>query len=206
MQYADYALWQRRLLAPPPAGAGLLEHQLAFWRRALAGLPEDAGLPADRPRGARPGEGAARTLTVDAELHRALIRLAEDGEASLFMVLQAALGALLTRWGAGPLVAIGTPVAGRTDPALDDLVGLLTNTLVLPTDTSGDPDFRTLLARVRVLRLGPTTAPLRPTATGTAKFDLFLDVVERTDEQGAPAGLDCHLEYATELFDAATTR
>ncbi|WP_395293100.1 amino acid adenylation domain-containing protein [Kitasatospora hibisci] len=251
VQYADYALWQRRLLAPPPDGADLLEQQLAFWRKALAGLPEDAGLPADRPRGTRPGEGAACTLTVDAELHRALTRLAEDGEASLFMVLQAALGALLTRWGAGPVVAIGTPVAGRTDPALDDLVGLLTNTLVLPTDASGDPDFRTLLARVRavdlaaydhqevpfpllveavnpprhparhplfqvmlalqnageaVLRLGPTTAPLRPTATGTAKFDLFLDVVERTDEQGAPAGLDCHLEYATELFDAATAR
>ncbi|GAA2785378.1 amino acid adenylation domain-containing protein [Kitasatospora sp. CM 4170] len=249
VQYADYALWQRRLLAPPPAGTGLLEQQLTFWRQALAGLPEDAGLPADRPRGTRPGDGAARTLTVDAGLHRALLRQAEDGEASLFMVLQAALGALLTRWGAGPVVAIGTPVAGRTDPALDDLVGLLTNTLVLPTDASGDPDFRTLLARVRavdlaaydhqdvpfpllvealnpprhparhplfqvmlalqnageaVLRLGPTTAPLRPTATGTAKFDLFLDVVERTDEQGAPAGLDCHLEYATELFDAPT--
>ncbi|MFD8478558.1 amino acid adenylation domain-containing protein [Kitasatospora sp. NPDC059673] len=252
VQYADWALWQRRLLAPPPDGTDLLEQQLAFWRRTLADLPEDAGLPADRPRGERPGDrGAARTLTVDADLHRALLRLAEDGEASLFMVLQAALGALLARWGAGPVIAIGTPVAGRTDPALDDLVGLLTNTLVLPTDTSGDPDFRTLLARVRaldlaaydhqdlpfpllvealnpprhparhplfqvmlalqnageaVLRLGPTTAPLRPTATGTAKFDLFLDVVERLDEQGAPAGLDCHLEYATGLFDEATAQ
>ncbi|MGF1429819.1 amino acid adenylation domain-containing protein, partial [Kitasatospora sp. LaBMicrA B282] len=252
VQYADYALWQRRLLTASPDGAGLLERHLAFWREALDGLPAETALPTDRPRGTAPGaSGAARTLTVDAELHRALLRLAADGDASLFMVLQAALGALLTRSGAGELTAIGTPVAGRTDPALDDLVGLLTNTLVLRTDASGDPDFRTLLARTRtfdlaaydhqdlpfpllvealnpprhparhplfqvmlalqnageaVLRLGPTAAPLRPTATGTAKFDLFLDVVERHDEQGAPAGLDCHLEYTTELFDVATAQ
>ncbi|WP_033825537.1 amino acid adenylation domain-containing protein, partial [Kitasatospora sp. MBT63] len=150
LQYADYALWQRELLGDEDDPAGLLNRQRTYWRDALAGLPEYLPLPTDRPRPATAGHrGEAVLRTLPAGLHRDLLALARDNGASLFMVLQAGLSALLTRMGAGTDIPLGTPVAGRTDDAFDELVGLFINTLVLRTDTSGDPTFRDLLGRAR---------------------------------------------------------
>ncbi|MBX7554902.1 amino acid adenylation domain-containing protein [Streptomyces sp. tea 10] len=150
VQYADFALWQRDLLGDEADERSVAAQQIAHWKRALAGLPDQLELPLSRPRPAVLGNrGDGVRFTLDARLHARLARLAHDTRASMFMVLQAGFAAVLTAEGAGTDIPVGTPVAGRTDDALDDLVGFFVNTLVLRTDTSGTPTFRELVARVR---------------------------------------------------------
>ena len=150
VQYADYSLWQRTILGGEEDPSSLQHTQLAYWRSQLTGLPEECSVPPDHDRPATStGAGASIRVRIDASTHAGLLRAARANQASLFMVVQAAVAALLTRMGAGHDIAIGAAIAGRPDRALDDLVGFFVNTLVFRTRTDGRPTFEALIARVR---------------------------------------------------------
>ncbi len=155
VQYADYALWQRQILGSEDDEDSIVAKQARYWSAHLDGLPDQLDLPTDRPRPARQSyRGAKIDFTVPADVHRALIAIAHERNASLFMVVHAALSVLLSRSAATDDVAIGTPVAGRGEQALDDLVGMFVNTLVLRTHVESGTRFADLLSHARDVALG----------------------------------------------------
>ena len=155
MQYADYTLWQRDELGSEADPASAISRQLEFWTRELRGAPEELRLPFDFIRGAQGAAEPASSvpLTISPATGARLNALAREHNASLFMVLQAALAALLTKSGAGEDIPLGTPVAGRADTQLNELVGFFVNTLVLRTNTSGNPSAAELVESVRYTNL-----------------------------------------------------
>ena len=169
LQYADYALWQREWLAgcpgrvPMPGGhphgtrlapGAVLEQQLSYWRQQLGGMPAILQLPTDRPRPpVQSAHGATYEFELSGELTAALQELSRRENATLFMTLLAAFQVVLHRYSGQDDIAVGTPIAGRTRPELEQLIGFFINTLVLRADLAGNPSFRDLLRQVREVAL-----------------------------------------------------
>uniref|UniRef100_UPI0037093D59 amino acid adenylation domain-containing protein n=1 Tax=Burkholderia arboris TaxID=488730 RepID=UPI0037093D59 len=144
-QYPDYVAWQRQWL-----GAERLEREAGYWKKALSGIPTLLTLPTDRPRPAHQQFDAARLpLELDAMLTRDLRRLAARRGVTVFAVVTAAWAAVLGRLAGQEDVVIGTPVANRSGPEFESIVGLFVNTLALRIDLSGGPSVAQLLDRVQ---------------------------------------------------------
>jgi amino acid adenylation domain-containing protein len=150
VQYADYATWQREQLR-----GEVLDRELAWWKSQLSGAPALLELPTDHPRPAvQTYRGADEAVVLDADLLAPLQALARSEGATLYMVLLAAFQVLLGRYAGSEDVVVGSPIAGRTRPEVEELIGFFVNTLVLRTDLSGEPAFREVLRRVRTTTLG----------------------------------------------------
>ncbi|PIB73330.1 non-ribosomal peptide synthetase, partial [Mycobacterium celatum] len=150
VQYVDYTLWQRAQFGELDDPDSPIAAQLAYWERALAGMPERLQLPTDRPYPQVADQrGASVPIDWPAELQERVDAVAREHNATSFMVIQAALAVMLAKLTASSDVAVGFPIAGRRDPALDELVGFFVNTLVLRVDVAGDPTLGELLAEVR---------------------------------------------------------
>jgi amino acid adenylation domain-containing protein len=150
VQYADYTLWQQDWLGVESDPDSVITEQLAYWRQELADLPEVVSLPTDRARPPVPSyRGDEVELRIDPELWAGLKRVAAVHNATASMVLQAAVVVVLHRVGVGEDVALGTPIAGRLDQSLDELVGFFVNTWVLRVGVNSALRFSEVLEQVR---------------------------------------------------------
>ncbi len=236
IQYADFAHWQRGWLQ-----GEVLDHQLRYWRRQLADLPQ-LELPADWPRPAVFSYlGAHHRFALNRALTDALVRFGQLEGATLFMTLLSGFNTLLHRYSSQDDLVIGVPVANRSRRELEPLIGFFVNVLVMRSDLSGQPTHRELLRRVRATALdayanqdlpfeklvedlhperdlarnplfqvifqlheNPNTGsqemarglPAIEVDRATVKFDLRVDFFQDA------GGLQCVIEYSTDLFTA----
>ncbi|GAB19825.1 putative non-ribosomal peptide synthetase [Gordonia effusa NBRC 100432] len=188
VQYADYALWQAQVLGSADDRESALGRQLAHWSRALAGIPAVTDLPADRPRPAvLDTAGASLPTTIPAQIVDGVTDLASSSGVTHFMIWHASLAITVASLAATDDVVIGTPIAGRTDSALERLVGMFVNTLVLRSHVDPGMTVAELIDGVR--------------ATDVDAFANSDVLFEQLVEQLAPERSTSH----TPLFQIALT-
>ncbi|WP_405165020.1 amino acid adenylation domain-containing protein [Nocardia sp. NBC_01499] len=215
VQYADYSLWQRDTIGDESIPNSPAAIQSAYWRTQLADLPDELSLPYDRRRPAMQSfRGGRAEIAIDAETHRALVELARTHNATLFMAIHAALMVLLARISGVQDIAVGTPIAGRGESELDDVIGMFVNTVVLRTLVDPGESFTDLLARQRAIdvdafahadvpfeRLVEVLNPVRSTARHPL-FQIMLSV-----DSTAPVQVDLPgLEVAAAAIDAGIAK
>ena len=150
VQYADFSLWQREVLGEESDPESLSAKQIEFWKTTLADLPDQLELPIDKPRPAvQSAHSVDLPFSIDAGTHARVVERARAENVSVFMVVHAALAVLLARIGSTQDVTIGTPIAGRGEQVLDDVVGMFVNTLALRAQVEPEMTFAELLDQVR---------------------------------------------------------
>ena len=188
LQYADYAYWQRQWLT-----GAVLDRQVAYWQQQLSGTLSVLQLPTDRPRPpVWTHQGQRRSWEMSASLYENLCQLGRREGVTLFMVLLAAFNVLLYRYTMQEDILVGTPVAGRTRPELEMLLGCFVNTLVLRTDLSGNPTFCELLQRVRTMALAAYDHQDVP-------FEKLVEISQTRTRHGTQSSFPGHV-CATEYF------
>src|SRR5437868_3123363 len=149
IQYADYAVWQRRWLK-----GEVLERQVEYWKEKLEGVGA-MELPTDRARTAVTSHGGgSERFRLREEVTRGLKQMSSREGVTLFMSLLSGFQALLARYSGQMDIAVGTPIAGRNRGEIEGLIGFFVNTLVMRVDVGGEPTVRELLGRVRETALG----------------------------------------------------
>ncbi|HVF54593.1 MAG TPA: amino acid adenylation domain-containing protein, partial [Pyrinomonadaceae bacterium] len=150
VQYADYAVWQREYLR-----GEVLERQLAYWRRQLAGARQVLELPTDRPRPpVQTFDAATEQFGLGETLSAHVKRLSREQGCTLYMTLMAGFEVLLGRYSGQEDMLIGTAIANRQQAETESLIGFFVNTLVMRADLSREPTFVELMGRVREVALG----------------------------------------------------
>ncbi|WP_430909645.1 amino acid adenylation domain-containing protein, partial [Maribacter sp. 2-571] len=168
VQYADYAIWQRKYLE-----GEVLEQQLEYWEQKLKGA-ETLNLPIDYIRPSSLDNTGSRILMdLDEELCEQLLALSQTCGVTLYMTLLSAFKVLLSRYCGQEDINVGTPIANRTQEALEGMIGFFVNTLVLRSDLGGNPSFMELLEQVKGTTLGAYDHQLAP-------FEKVVDRVVKT--------------------------
>ena len=209
VQYADYAAWQRAFLGDASGnGSAVASAQREYWDHQLAGLPEDTGLRPDFPRQPVPsGDGESVEFRIDSATRAKLAELSRELGITEFMLLQAAVAVVLHKAGGGVDIPLGTPVAGRSEAELEQLIGFFVNILVLRNDLSGNPTLREVLNRAREMALAAyahqdlpfdrvvdSVSPVR----SLARNPLFQVVVHVRDQLSAVRVIDSAVDGSAE--------
>jgi amino acid adenylation domain-containing protein len=145
IQYVDFAVWQRQWLT-----GEVLERQLTYWQKQLAGVSGVLEMPTDRPRPpVQSFRGGIERFQLDRDLTQRLLQLSQESDATLFMTLLAAFLVLLSRYTGQSDIVVGSPIANRNHHSVEQIMGFFANTLALRGNLSDNPSFAELLAQVR---------------------------------------------------------
>jgi amino acid adenylation domain-containing protein len=207
IQYADFAAWQRQWLE-----GQVIESQLSYWKRQLAGALPVLELPTDRQRPpVQTFKGERESLLLSEDLTDALKTLSRREGVTVFITLLAVFKTLLHRLTGQDDIIVGSPIAGRNRAETENLIGIFINTLVLRTDLSGNPSFRELLRRVRETALDAYTnqdvpfehllEALQPerNLSRTPLFQVFFNMLNFAENVVELSGLTTELLPASEV-------